>query len=503
MARTDTITILIAAMGGEGGGVLTNWIVAAAEATGLKVQSTSIPGVAQRTGATSYYIEMTRLPTDAAPVFSLAPMAGDVDIMLATEFLEAGRAIAQGFVTPDRTLLIASTHRVFSIDERSAMGDGRFDVGRLFRAATEQSETAILFDMAEEARGAGAVLNSVLLGALVGSRRLPINAAAFEDAIKADGRAVRPNLLGFRAGTATAERERLTARANRKALASRRSEPGEVHPRNIVPPARAFAREGVGRLAEYQDEAYAALYLKRLMAVQKLERDAGGDGALTREVARHLAVRMSFEDIVRVAAVKASAERMDRIAAEYDVGDNPHRIVEFFKPGIEEMCGILPPRLAKPILAWTEQKGWLNKVYFGMELNTTSITGYLRLWFLAKLRRFRPKSHRYVEEQAQIEDWLDLICRSARLDLELALEVAELARLIKGYGDTYRRGLGNYNLIVDRVVEAVLVGAMPPDFGRDAIASARTAALADPEGKSLADALAEIATAQASRLAAE
>jgi indolepyruvate ferredoxin oxidoreductase, beta subunit len=47
------ITILIAALGGEGGGVLTDWIVAAASQLGFPVQSTSIPGVAQRTGATT------------------------------------------------------------------------------------------------------------------------------------------------------------------------------------------------------------------------------------------------------------------------------------------------------------------------------------------------------------------------------------------------------------------------------------------------------------------
>jgi indolepyruvate ferredoxin oxidoreductase beta subunit len=60
-AARRPITILIAALGGEGGGVLTNWIVAAATDLGFPVQSTSIPGVAQRTGATTYYIEI--LPT--------------------------------------------------------------------------------------------------------------------------------------------------------------------------------------------------------------------------------------------------------------------------------------------------------------------------------------------------------------------------------------------------------------------------------------------------------
>src|SRR5205085_1602629 len=52
------ITLMIAALGGEGGGVLTDWIVSAAESVGYPVQSTSIPGVAQRTGATTYYVEI-------------------------------------------------------------------------------------------------------------------------------------------------------------------------------------------------------------------------------------------------------------------------------------------------------------------------------------------------------------------------------------------------------------------------------------------------------------
>ncbi len=52
------ISIAIVAMGGQGGGVLTDWIVALAEGQGWIAQSTSVPGVAQRTGATIYYIEM-------------------------------------------------------------------------------------------------------------------------------------------------------------------------------------------------------------------------------------------------------------------------------------------------------------------------------------------------------------------------------------------------------------------------------------------------------------
>ncbi len=52
------------------------------------------------------------------------PAAGDVDILIAAEMMEAGRAILRGFVTPDRTVLIASTHRVLAVSEKSVPATG-------------------------------------------------------------------------------------------------------------------------------------------------------------------------------------------------------------------------------------------------------------------------------------------------------------------------------------------------------------------------------------------
>src|ERR1700754_1346060 len=175
-------TILIGALGGDGGGVLCDWIIAAAHSQGLGVQATQIPGVAQRTGATTYYLEVTKGPSEQ--VLALNPAIGEVDVALATELLEAVRMIFNGFVTPDRTTLIASTHRVLAIGERMAMGDGSFDVGRLLRAVKERSREQILFDMDQAAEESGGVINAVLLGALAGSGRLPIPDAAFEAALR-------------------------------------------------------------------------------------------------------------------------------------------------------------------------------------------------------------------------------------------------------------------------------------------------------------------------------
>ena len=200
-------------------------------------------------------------------------------------------------------------------------------------------------------------------------------------------------------------------------------------------------------------------YLDRLVPIAAADQRGGAGGRLLRETARHLAVRMSFEDVIRVAQAKIDPARFARIADELKVKpDEPFAVIEFLKPGIEEMCSILPPRLARPILAYSERRGWLGRVYWGMEIKTTSVTGYLRFWLLAKLRRFRPRSHRFAEEQAAIEAWLGLIAEAAKLSGDLALEVAECARLIKGYGDTHKRGSDNYATIVERVVRPALAG---------------------------------------------
>ena len=139
--RVRPITIAILALGGEGGGVLADWIVDLAQHGGYLAQTTSVPGVAQRTGATIYYVEL--FPKTAAqaagrdPVLALMPVPGDVDIVLASELMEAARAVERGFVTPDKTLLIASTHRVFAMTEKIALADGRADAAALLAACRD------------------------------------------------------------------------------------------------------------------------------------------------------------------------------------------------------------------------------------------------------------------------------------------------------------------------------------------------------------------------------
>lgn len=208
------------ALGGQGGGVLAEWIVKAGERSGLIAQSTSVPGVAQRTGATIYYVELFPAAAAAeagkAPVLALSPTPGDVDVVIAAELMEAGRALARGFLSP-KTTLIASTHRIYAIGEKIAMGDGRRS-GDDVRAAVDAAAGRTLWlDMEAAAEHTGAVISAVMLGALAGSAATTVAREIFEDEIRRSGRSVEKNLAAFAAcpgrGGARCRRARRTRRA--------------------------------------------------------------------------------------------------------------------------------------------------------------------------------------------------------------------------------------------------------------------------------------------------
>jgi indolepyruvate ferredoxin oxidoreductase, beta subunit len=507
-AAARPLSILIGALGGEGGGVLTDWLVAAAMAADLPAQSTSIPGVAQRTGATTYYVEI--FPTTNAalagrrPVLSLYPCPGDMDVVIASELLEAGRAIENGYVTSERTTLIAATHRVYAVAEKQQMADGRFDASRILRAAREMARQPILFDLTHDAATRQLPLNAVLLGALAGSGVLPLARAGFEAAIRESGIAIDSNLAGFALGyrlasegpsaTTTPRDDRVVAPLGTRDLATLRQDAAREFPAEAL----AFVEEGLRRLVDYQDADYAELYLAQLRRL----RAAGIDDATLAEAARHLALWMAYQDIIRVAQMKSRASRFARVRDEVRAKPNePVRVTEFFKPGIEEVSALLPPSLGRALYRWAERRNLLHRLHLPMHVTTTNFNGFLRLWLLSRLRGWRRRGYRYAEEQALIERWLDAICRAQAIDAGFAREIVLCARLLKGYSDTHRRGHANFTAILAAIVEPTLAarqdGAVP-------LRRAREAALADPDGGALAKAIGEASEAGAARrLAAE
>ncbi|HEY1722446.1 MAG TPA: indolepyruvate oxidoreductase subunit beta family protein [Magnetospirillaceae bacterium] len=498
------IGVAVLAMGGQGGGVLTDWIVALAENQGWHAQSTSVPGVAQRTGATIYYIEMMKAKDGKEPILSLMPSPGDVDVVVAAEWMEAGRSVLRGLVTPDKTVLIASTHRSYAVGEKEKPGDGVGDPMAVTDAAGVAAKSTIAFDMQSIADQNGSVISAALFGALAGSQVLPFPAEAFAAVIRSGGKGIEPSLKTFEAARIRATQGGIApvAKAPAKKLDALPTSVG--HPKldrllarirsEFPAPAQSLLYAGIKRLVDFQDVAYADEYLNRVARVLASDREHGGElhtYALTQAAAKYVAVAMAYDDIIRVADLKTRGTRFDRIKKQMDMEDDQILyMTEFMHPRAEEIVSTLPRGLA----LWIER----NKTLFdgidrivnrARRVRTGTIRAFLTLYIIGGMRGWRRGTLRHAREREHLQHWLDAAMGQVTTNYELAVEVLNARRLVKGYSDTHARGLSKF----DRVMDAIPALANRPDAAswmRRLIA----AALQDENGTALDGAVKTIAS---------
>ncbi len=247
--------------------------------------------------------------------------------------------------------------------------------------------------------------------------------------------------------------------------------------------------EGVRRMIDYQDLAYAGLFLDRLASVRRaFPQD---DMNLLRETARHLALWMSYEDTIRVADLKTRSSRFDRVRGE--VRANAGQLLainEFMHPRLEEIAETLPAGLGR----WLLKPNFVHAIVrrftqSGRVVTTSSLRGYLMLWVVSRMRTWRRCTLRYELETQRIEGWLEQVVAAAHNNPALALEVVQCQRLVKGYSDTHVRGLANYQTLMGAVVRTG--SRLAPATLREL----REAALADEHGKKLKESLARHALA--------
>ncbi len=534
--NASPITLLVCALGGEGGGVLTEWLVDTARRAGYPAQATSIPGVAQRTGATTYYIEVFPVPSaelgGRQPVFGLSPVPGALDALVSSELLETARQIGAGMASPERTRVLTSTARLLTVQERMQLGDGRTDAADLLKLVQAFSRENQVFDMNAVAKECGTVVSAVLLGAIAGSGLFPFERRCYEEAVcagvapqQASGMA-QASLRGFAKAFDIASQRQLQAGYVEQVMGQpvRVFLPpplgegwgGGVHgavagpsataapPPSLPPegrgakqveaaiqgfpePVKEMAGLGYARLLEYQDRGYADLYTERLRQVLAAEREAdpaGANGfAITREMARWLALWMAFDDIVRVADLKSRASRAQRVRGEVKAAEGEVlKVYDHFKPGVPEFAALLPTPLAQRLVAWDRRRLATGREPLALPLNvgTHTVFGMLALRTLAALKGLRVRGSRFALEQRMIGRWLDGVLQGTRRDWTLGHEIALCGRLIKGYGATNERGKEALLHVLEHL--AVLPDAQA---AARAIAEAREAALADDAGKAL------------------
>ena len=420
------------------------------------------------------------------------PLPGDVDIVLASELMEAGRAVQRGLVTADRTTLIASSHRVYSIHEKSAMGDGRVDADQLRAHAENAAQRWVCFDMAALAEREGSVISAVLFGALAGVGVLPFSRAQFEATIERAGLGVQSSLRAFAQGFAMSQNPGPITPAAPPPPAATKPTPQNAVLRDCVDqvwdmldaPARDLAIEGVRRMADYQDPAYARLYVDRLHSVRQwLPQDPQ---QVMAALARHLALWMSYEDTVRVADLKTRGSRFQRVRSEVGAQDvQLLRINEYMHPRFQEVCETLPAAVGRWLMASPTWRAWGERLFSrGRVVQTNALGGFLLLYMVSALKPWRRLSLRYQLENQRIEAWLALVRQWAASHPALALEIVLCQRLVKGYGDTHARGHHHHDQLLALVTQH---GAR---VSADQLRALRDAALADDQGNAFRSTLA-------------
>ena len=491
---TQPISVLVCALGGEGGGVLSEWLMDTARRAGYPAQSTSIPGVAQRTGATTYYIEVLPTPltelNGKQPVFSLNPVPGALDALVSTELLETARQISLGMVSADRTRVFSSSSRSLTTLERMPMGDGRLDVQPLLDLVKQFSHESQVWDFSAMAKEQGTMVSAVMLGVIAASGIFPMSREDYEATIGTGGSSAA-SLRGFAAAFERVHNTQIV-QAMLTDVDMTNTLPVNEDPALTVFPAavKELAALGFARLCDYQHRNYAMRYVQRLQQVLDAENaidplHVNGYSA-SREAARWLALWMAFDDIVRVADLKSRASRRQRVALEVKQQDGELlRVYEHFKPGVPEFAALLPAWLAAPVLRFDKARVLKGRepLALALKIGSHSVGGMLALRMLAGLKWLRPLGSRFAVEQRDIEQWLDAVCTGLREDHGLGLQLAMCGRLIKGYGSTNERAKRNLQHILKHLAPASVNPSS--QWRADAVRQSREAALTDEAGLAL------------------
>lgn len=476
MIKNRPVCVLVAALGGQGGGVLADWLVAAARFDGLQAQATSIPGVAQRTGATTYYFEVyPQHDLPGRPVFSIYPAAGAVDLVVSLEPMEAARALSGGFVGHETTVITAR-ERIFSTAEKIKPADGTVSVGPVLSALQRCAGTMRAVNMSQAARGANCHPNAVMFGAMAASGVLPMRLESCREAIAGAGVAVADNLAGFEAGMNLLA-EPLSASDEPAAIFTPAPEAFADAIAALPDAVRQMAGHAAAHLLDYQDAAYVGRYLERLGKIIAVD-IAAQDYRLSVLMARRLAAWMAFEDVIRVAELKTRPGRLARIRGELGVDDKvPLAVHDYLKPGRDELQGILPASIGKWLPTRDARKYGGG---FALKVKTSGPLGWFALRSLAALKSRRPGTARFQREQDMIERWRQSVIAAVAADYELACSTANLAIWARGYGDVRHRGLARLAQIFTDWPRRI---AADREGLSDTVRTSLAAAYSDPEAE--------------------
>ena len=285
-----------------GGGIVTSGAVLAmaAHLEGRAVRTLDFTGLAQKNGTVVAHVQIGEDPDlDVVRI----PL-GEADVMLAADLaVGAGMGVlercAPGCAVIGNLDLAATA--AFKADPRLVIDAGLHR--RTIERATDKGVGTYLHAvrLAETLFGNAQAMNTMLLGIAWQRGLVPVGEASIRRSIELNGAAVAVNQRAFVWGRILAHRPELADEIL--------SHPAEAPPADLD----ALIADRAARLAEYQDDAYAARY--RALAEAAKARDAavfGSPGRFARAVADNLFRVMAIKDEYEVARMHAAASYGER-----------------------------------------------------------------------------------------------------------------------------------------------------------------------------------------------
>ncbi len=466
--------MLIGTVGGQGGGVLSDWLAHGLLNAGWQASSIGLLGLSQRAGTVTYYCEAS--PKDErSRIPSVFAVPGDVDLILGQELLELARLVFGGFAAPHCAIVGNSARYLTTMEKMPAEG-GVYDsqiIARAIEALAPGRHYVFDAQRLVMERGLPALAsNAILLGAAVASPALGLPREPFHAAIRASQISVKANVAAFDIGyervrdgslprlmidgcrtddweeIARQRESRLPGFTERDAYTRVMDTASREFPGAVL----AILAEALYRLIDYQDVEYAQEYLTRVGSAKR-------EGQAERSLAaysRNLAVWLTYEDAPRVAQLKTRRERFERIAKDFGIRKQRYVVTDYLVPDVEQILELLPAGAAAALARLGHVlTPRFDTLKFPLRIKTSAVPGYWVMRSIATLRRARRRSSRHFTELAMIRRWEEAIRKWRARSAALGFLAADAARVVKGYGRVRRQALEDLWRFLDEGLELI------------------------------------------------
>ena len=408
--------ILVAGIGGTGVVTIGALIGMAAHLEGKGCSVLDMVGIAQKGGAVLSHVKVARRPED---LHSVEVGAGGADLLIGCDLVVSASPEALSRVRHGQTRVIVNNHNT---PTAGFIHDPNFDfetsINQHTLAKTAGEKNSFFLEATQIATalfGDSIATNVFMLGVTYQSGAIPVSAEAIERAIELNGVAVEMNKGAFAWGRLAAHN--LTAA---EAEADKRLVKNPVT--KLSQTLDQTINRRIGYLTKYQNISYAARYRSLVSKVKTAEatKTPGATG-LAEAVARYASKLMAYKDEYEVARLHSDGTFLEQVRQTFE-GDyrlNFHLAPPLFAPR-DRHTGKAKKMTFGP---------WLMVVFRLLaKLKFLRGTPFDIFGYTAERRRERQLVEDYFETVEELLGSLDHDSHS------LAVQIAEIPELIRGYG---------------------------------------------------------------------